>query len=231
MSEYRVIRNDCQGFNNLILQMQPHVFSFYGVTSRIRFMSLLFPPNIPELKVRIRTAIETITSDRPQTWNEFNYCVHICRITNGAPVRYVTKSWSVFLLNKKKYIYCYLKCIVYGKMLKPRHSFRITPCNASGKRTAFQVFTVFWDAAVLFHLASGHWHVEGNVIFQMLITNAETAKPLRMETPQSFETSGTTCPPTQHHTTMRTWNLVNFPQFVKHKHPMWMCDDQQYQLM
>jgi hypothetical protein len=65
-------------------------------------MSLLFPPNIPELKVRIRTAIETITSDRPQTWNEFNYCVHICRITNGAPVRYVTKSWSVFLLNKKK---------------------------------------------------------------------------------------------------------------------------------
>ena len=27
----------------LVLQMQPHVISFYGVTSRIRFMSLLFP--------------------------------------------------------------------------------------------------------------------------------------------------------------------------------------------
>jgi len=41
------IKNDCRGFNNLsghlVLQMQPHVFSFYGVTSRIRFIFLLFP--------------------------------------------------------------------------------------------------------------------------------------------------------------------------------------------
>ena len=29
--------------DHLILQMQPHVISFYGVTSRIRFMFLLFP--------------------------------------------------------------------------------------------------------------------------------------------------------------------------------------------
>jgi len=28
---------------HLVLQMQPHVISFYGVTSRIRFMFLLFP--------------------------------------------------------------------------------------------------------------------------------------------------------------------------------------------
>ena len=27
----------------LILQMQPHVISFYGITSRIRFVFLLFP--------------------------------------------------------------------------------------------------------------------------------------------------------------------------------------------
>ena len=42
---YRVIRKDCRGLNNchLVLQMQPHVISFYGVTSRIRFMLLLFP--------------------------------------------------------------------------------------------------------------------------------------------------------------------------------------------
>ena len=43
---YRVIKNDCQGFNNspghLVLQMQPHVIPFYGVTSRIGFMFLLF---------------------------------------------------------------------------------------------------------------------------------------------------------------------------------------------
>ena len=44
-ASYRVIRNDCRGFNNchLVPQMQPHVISFYGVTSRIRFMFLLFP--------------------------------------------------------------------------------------------------------------------------------------------------------------------------------------------
>ena len=28
---------------HLVLQMQPHVISFYGVTSRIRFMFVLFP--------------------------------------------------------------------------------------------------------------------------------------------------------------------------------------------
>ena len=32
--------------------------------------------------------------------------------------RYVTKTSSVVLLNKK-YIYSYLKCIVYDKLLKP----------------------------------------------------------------------------------------------------------------
>jgi len=42
-----------------------------------------------------------------------------------APVRYVTKTWSVVLLNKK-YIYSYLNRIVYDKLLKPRQSFRIT---------------------------------------------------------------------------------------------------------
>jgi len=31
---------------------------------------------------------------------------------------YVTKTWSVVLLNKK-HIYCYLMCIVYDKLLKP----------------------------------------------------------------------------------------------------------------
>jgi len=47
--------------------------------------------------------------------------------TYRAPIRYATKTCSVVLLNKKKkYIYCYLKCIVYDKLLKPRQSFRIT---------------------------------------------------------------------------------------------------------
>ena len=50
--------------------------------------------------------------------------VHTYRV----PVRYVTKTWSVVLLNKK-HIYSYLKFIVYDKLLKPRQSFRITLYN------------------------------------------------------------------------------------------------------
>jgi len=39
------------------------------------------PASIPELKVRIRT----ITADMLQTvWNEIDYRVDVCRITNGA---------------------------------------------------------------------------------------------------------------------------------------------------
>jgi len=53
---YRVIRNDCRGFNNL------------------------------------------------SVWNELDYRVDVCGIkgcTFRTPVRYVTKTWSVVLLNKK----------------------------------------------------------------------------------------------------------------------------------
>jgi len=43
------------------------------------------PARIPEMKVTIRTAIETITADMLQTvWNELDYRVDVCRITKGA---------------------------------------------------------------------------------------------------------------------------------------------------
>jgi len=43
------------------------------------------PANIPEMKVRIRTAIETITTDMLQTVsNELDYRVDVCRITKCA---------------------------------------------------------------------------------------------------------------------------------------------------
>ena len=52
-----------------------------------------FPPlpaSIPELKVRIRTAIETITADMLQTvWNELDYRVDVCRITKGAHIEHL----------------------------------------------------------------------------------------------------------------------------------------------
>ena len=47
----------------------------------------LLPACIPELKVRIRTAIETITADMLQTvWNELDYRVDVCRVTKGAHI-------------------------------------------------------------------------------------------------------------------------------------------------
>ena len=43
------------------------------------------PASIPELKVRIRTAIETVTADMLQTvWNVLDDRVDVCRITKGA---------------------------------------------------------------------------------------------------------------------------------------------------
>ena len=49
-----------------------------------------FPASIPELKVRIRTATETITADMLQTvWNELDYRVDVCRITKGAQIEYL----------------------------------------------------------------------------------------------------------------------------------------------
>jgi len=46
-----------------------------------------FPTSIPGPKVRIRTAIETITADVLQTvWNELDYRVDVCRITKGARI-------------------------------------------------------------------------------------------------------------------------------------------------
>ena len=48
------------------------------------------PANIPELKVRIRTAFETITANMVQTvWNELDYRVDVCRITKGANIEHL----------------------------------------------------------------------------------------------------------------------------------------------
>ena len=46
------------------------------------------PASIPELKVRSRTATETITADMLQTvWNELDYRVDVCRITKGVHIQ------------------------------------------------------------------------------------------------------------------------------------------------
>jgi hypothetical protein len=48
------------------------------------------PASIPELKVRIRTAIETITADMiEKIWKELDYRVDVCRITKGAHIEHL----------------------------------------------------------------------------------------------------------------------------------------------
>ena len=48
------------------------------------------PAGILELKVQIRTAIETITADMVQTVrNELGYRVDVCRITKGAHIEHL----------------------------------------------------------------------------------------------------------------------------------------------
>ena len=82
---YRVIRNDCQGFNNLpprSPEATPCDFFLWGYVKDQIYVPLL-PASIPELKVRIRTAIETITSEMR---NELDYRVDVCRITKGAHI-------------------------------------------------------------------------------------------------------------------------------------------------
>ena len=84
---YRVIRNDFRGFNNLPPRSPdatPCDFFLWGyVKDRVYVPPL--PASIPELKVRIRTAGETITADMLQrVWNELDDRVTVCGITEGA---------------------------------------------------------------------------------------------------------------------------------------------------
>ena len=59
---YRVIRNDCPGCNNLTYKI--HLRQEYVVTPMdLEVYVPPLPASIPELNVKIRTAIETITDD------------------------------------------------------------------------------------------------------------------------------------------------------------------------
>jgi len=90
--KYRVIRNDYQGFNNNTLEIGVYVFFYFFLWGYIKDQ-VYVPPlstSIPELKVRIRTAIETITADMLQTvWNKLDYHVDACRITKGAHIEHL----------------------------------------------------------------------------------------------------------------------------------------------
>jgi len=86
---YRVIRKDCRGFNNFSYTI--HFRLEYAVAPMdLEVPVPPLPASIPELKVRIRTTIETITADMLQTvWNELDYRVDVGRITKGAHIEHL----------------------------------------------------------------------------------------------------------------------------------------------
>jgi len=107
--QYRVIQNGCQGFNNLppcSPDVTPCDFFLWGNVKDQVYVPPL--PASPRTEGTNQNAIETITANMLQTvWNELDYRVDVHRITEciyRAPVRYVTKTWSVVLLNKKIHI-------------------------------------------------------------------------------------------------------------------------------
>jgi len=90
---YRVIQNDCRGtivrrqFRTKSGEQPPSDISIRRWFAQFQKTGYAC---IPELKVRIRTAIETITTYVLQTvWNELDYHVDVCRITNGAHVEHL----------------------------------------------------------------------------------------------------------------------------------------------
>ena len=80
------------GFNNLPPRSPdatPCDFFLWGYVKDQVYVPPL-PASIPELKVRIRTAIETITADMLHTvWNELDYRVNVCRITKVAHIEHL----------------------------------------------------------------------------------------------------------------------------------------------
>jgi len=82
---YRVIQNDCRGHTQYTPDATPCDFFLLGCIKDQVFVPHL-PASIPELKVPIRTAIETITADMR---NELDYRVDVCRITKGAHIEHL----------------------------------------------------------------------------------------------------------------------------------------------
>ena len=72
--------------HNTLQKQPPCDFFLWGYVKDQVYVPPL-PSSILELKIRIGTVIETITSDMLQTvWNELDYRVDVCRITKGAHI-------------------------------------------------------------------------------------------------------------------------------------------------
>ena len=81
-----------RGFNNLppcYPDATPCDFFLWGYVKDQVYVPPL-PASIPELKVQIRTTIETITTDILQTvQNKLGYRVDVCTITKGSHIEHL----------------------------------------------------------------------------------------------------------------------------------------------
>jgi hypothetical protein len=95
VTQYKVIKNDCLD-DQMLLAWPPRFpgatpcdFYLWGYVKHQVYIPPL-PTSIPELKVRIRTAIETMAADMLQTVsNELDYRVDVCGITKGAHIEHL----------------------------------------------------------------------------------------------------------------------------------------------
>jgi len=86
---YRIIKYDCRGRTQYTPDATPCDFFLWGYVKDQVYVPTV-PANIPEQKVRIRTAIENITADMLQTvWNELDYRFDVCRITKDAYIEHL----------------------------------------------------------------------------------------------------------------------------------------------
>ena len=87
--KYRVIQNDCRGatvqrqFRTKFGEQPPSDNSIRSWCAQFQETGCVC---VPELRVRIRTAIETITAGMR---NELDYRVDVCRITRGAHIEHL----------------------------------------------------------------------------------------------------------------------------------------------
>ena len=85
----QVYSNDCRGHTQYTPDATPCDFFLWDYVKDQVYVPPL-PASITELKVRIRTATETIAADMLQTiWNELHYRVDVCRVTKGAHIEHL----------------------------------------------------------------------------------------------------------------------------------------------
>jgi len=84
-----LFKNDFRGHAQYTPDATPCDFFLWGYVKDQVYVPPL-PACISELKVRIRTATETITAGMLQTdWNELDYRVDVCRTTKGAHIEHL----------------------------------------------------------------------------------------------------------------------------------------------